>query len=115
MADIQQLARELLASEYEKAGEKLFARRAREGRYDNDPDMRALVAALNSQLQVAEDVRREAERYQWLKRNCVRAWESDMAHNLGAPSLDIAFDAPGHDLDSAIDTAMAAASSPEVR
>ncbi|MGY0607439.1 hypothetical protein ACVHXL_06330 [Stenotrophomonas sp. FS3] len=39
-------ARELLAAEYDKAGEKVFADRARKGRYDNDPDVRAIVAAL---------------------------------------------------------------------
>ncbi|HEL4261062.1 TPA: hypothetical protein UM515_000703 [Stenotrophomonas maltophilia] len=39
-------ARELLSAEYDKAGEKVFADRARKGRYDNDPDVRAIVAAL---------------------------------------------------------------------
>lgn len=39
-------ARELLAAEYDKAGEKVFADRARKGLYDNDPDVRAIVAAL---------------------------------------------------------------------
>ncbi|WP_414540456.1 hypothetical protein [Stenotrophomonas forensis] len=39
-------ARELLAAEYDKAGERVFADRARKGQYDNDPDVRAIVAAL---------------------------------------------------------------------
>lgn len=47
MSDIEH-ARELLAAEYDKAGEKMFARRTRSGRYDNDPDMRAIAAALRS-------------------------------------------------------------------
>lgn len=51
----------------------------------------------------------DAERYRWLRDNCVREWESDMDHDRGARSLDIDFDAPGWDLDSAIDTARQAA------
>lgn len=47
MTDIEQ-ARELLAAEYEKAGEKVFASRALSGRYDNDPDVRAIAAALRA-------------------------------------------------------------------
>ncbi len=39
-------ARELLATEYDKAGERVFADRARKGQYDNDPDVHAIVAAL---------------------------------------------------------------------
>lgn len=39
-------ARDLLAAEYDKAGERVFADRARKGRYDNDPDVHAIVAAL---------------------------------------------------------------------
>lgn len=46
MSTIEQRARLLLAAEYENSGEKMFADRARNGRYDNDPDMRAIVAAL---------------------------------------------------------------------
>lgn len=46
MDAIEKRARELLASEYEKAGETVFADRARKGRYDNDPDLRAIIAAL---------------------------------------------------------------------
>ncbi len=44
-------ARELLAAEYDKAGERVFADRARKGRYDNDPDVRAIVAALAARQQ----------------------------------------------------------------
>ncbi len=47
-------ARELLAAEYDKAGEKVFADRARKGRYDNDPDVRAIVAALAARQPVAD-------------------------------------------------------------
>lgn len=68
-----------------------------------------LVAAHREiqELQAQIDtLRRDAGRYRWLERNRVREWESDMAHNRGAPSLDIDFEAPGHDLDSAIDAAM---------
>jgi|GEM_PF-1654776 len=39
-------ARELLAAEYDKAGERVFADRARKGQYDNDPDVHAIVTAL---------------------------------------------------------------------
>ncbi len=47
-------ARELLAAEYDKAGERVFADRARKGRYDNDPDVRAIVAALAARQPVGE-------------------------------------------------------------
>ncbi|HDX0925482.1 TPA: hypothetical protein ACG5JQ_000372 [Stenotrophomonas maltophilia] len=49
-------ARELLAAEYDKAGEKVFADRARKGRYDNDPDVRAIVAALAARQPVGEAI-----------------------------------------------------------
>jgi hypothetical protein len=57
-------------------------------------------------LDAEGDVRKDAERYRWLRSNCKREWQSDMPHNKGAPSLDIDFSADGHDLDAAIDAAM---------
>lgn len=50
---------------------------------------------------------KEAERYRFLRRRHVREWVSDMPENKGKPSLDIDFEAPGHDLDAAIDAAIA--------
>ncbi|WP_440568396.1 hypothetical protein [Stenotrophomonas sp. STK17_22] len=47
-------ARELLAAEYDKAGERVFADRARKGQYDNDPDVHAIVAALAARQPVGE-------------------------------------------------------------
>ncbi|MDV9041005.1 hypothetical protein [Stenotrophomonas sp. RAC2] len=49
-------ARELLATEYDKAGERVFADRARKGQYDNDPDVHAIVAALAARQPVVEPV-----------------------------------------------------------
>jgi hypothetical protein len=61
-----------------------------------------LLAALLDEL---EALTADAERYRWLRDNCKREWESDMENDKGAPSLDIDFNAPGHDLDAAIDAA----------
>ena len=49
----------------------------------------------------------DARRYRYLRDHCKREWYSDMPHNKGAPSLDIEFEARGHDLDAAIDAALA--------
>ena len=61
------------------------------------------IAALRAPSAEAKD----AERYRYLRRRHVREWVSDMPENKGAPSLDIDFDAPGHDLDAAVDAAIA--------
>lgn len=50
-------ARELLAAEYDKAGERVFADRARKGHYDNDPDVHAIVAALAARQPVPATVK----------------------------------------------------------
>ena len=47
----------------------------------------------------------DAERYRYLRDNCTRRWVSNMG---GADSLDIGFDAEGHDLDAAVDAARSA-------
>lgn len=47
-------ARELLAAEYDKAGERVFADRARKGQYDNDPDVHAIVTALTARQPVGQ-------------------------------------------------------------
>lgn len=49
-------ARELLAAEYDKAGERVFADRARKGQYDNDPDVHAILTALAARQPVGEPV-----------------------------------------------------------
>lgn len=75
-------------------------------------DATAIVAAVNflrTHHAALAAMVADAERYRWLRDNCVREWESDMDHDRGARSLDIDFDAPGWDLDSAIDTARQAA------
>jgi hypothetical protein len=46
---------------------------------------------------------RDAARYRFLRDNCCRQWESVMG---GVDTLDIDFNAPGHDVDAAIDAAM---------
>lgn len=51
-------------------------------------------------------LRKDAERYRYLRKHHVREWISDMEHDRGAPSLDLDFSAEGHDLDAAIDRAM---------
>lgn len=63
-------------------------------------------SALDALRGEVERLRADATRYRWLKANCVREWKSDMPHDKGAPSLDIDFEADGHDLDAAIDTAL---------
>lgn len=52
-----------------------------------------------------ERLKEDAARYAYLRDNCKREWQSDMSHDRGKPSLDIEFEAPGWDLDAAIDTA----------
>lgn len=47
-----------------------------------------------------EAAERDARRYRHLKDNHVRRWTSNMG---GPDSLDIGFDANGHDLDAALD------------
>ncbi|MEJ5125811.1 hypothetical protein WH367_07105 [Comamonas sp. MYb21] len=52
---------------------------------------------------------KKAARYDWLRDNHVRAWNSRLESTKGKKTLDIDFEADGHDLDSALDAAMAAA------
>jgi hypothetical protein len=80
---------------------ELVKRDAAEFRKDYDDALTELAS-----LQRERDA--NAERYLWLRDNCKREWVSDMPHNKGAPSLDIDFSAPGHDLDASIDTARGA-------
>lgn len=77
----------------------------------NDSTARALRACadeLSATLAEAGEARdaADARRYRYLRDHCKREWYSDMPHNKGAPSLDIEFEARGHDLDAAIDTAL---------
>lgn len=51
----------------------------------------------------------DAARYRHLRDNCVREWVSRLEATKGKKTLDIEFAADGHDLDAAIDAAMAAA------
>jgi hypothetical protein len=55
----------------------------------------------------------DARRYRFLRDHCKREWVSDMPRDKGAPSLDIDFEAEGHDLDAAVDAAIAASAEGE--
>ncbi|MEN5181728.1 hypothetical protein ABE501_18355 [Comamonas testosteroni] len=52
---------------------------------------------------------KRAARYCYLRDNYVREWVSRLESSKGKKTLDIGFEADGHDLDAAIDAAMAAA------
>ncbi|WP_429949572.1 hypothetical protein ACQYWY_21675 [Comamonas sediminis] len=49
----------------------------------------------------------DAKRYRYLRDNCVREWISRLESTKGKKTLDIDFEADGHDLDAAIDAALA--------
>lgn len=68
--------------------------------------LRNYATELRTSSEPTPDVIRDAERYQWLRANCVREWVSVMPDKAQAPTLDIGFTAPGHDLDAAIDAAI---------
>ncbi|MCS3807822.1 hypothetical protein [Xanthomonas sp. 4461] len=117
MNDIEQRARELLAGEYVKEGRMALAQETMSGHelraHAEYIAIRAIVAALSQQQAVPEDVKRDAERYQWLRR--ADAWHENYINKQGAISAIFVSDGSrGHAtdlerLDSAIDAAMLAA------
>lgn len=54
-----------------------------------------------------KDTIQKAARYDWLRDNCVREWVSRLESTKGKKTLDIEFEADGHDLDAALDAALA--------
>ncbi|WP_224329019.1 MULTISPECIES: hypothetical protein [Stenotrophomonas] len=88
--DALEAARELLAAEYDKAGERVFADRARKGRYDNDPDMRAIIAALAARQPVGEPVGyatyRDGRFGSWLFQTRAMAESHDSTAVAGSPA-----------------------------
>lgn len=87
MTDIEQQARELLAAECEKVGFTEAADRVRIADFTGDAGVgyeiaiQAIAAALASQPQapaaaVSEDLRRDAERYRWLRNESSVATDS---------------------------------------
>ncbi|TDS82581.1 hypothetical protein [Comamonas sp. JUb58] len=93
----------------DEAGKKTVELELRYG--ELPPGIHQLYTAPQAQPADALDAEtiKKAARYDYLRENCVREWVSRLEATKGKKTLDIEFDADGHDLDIALDAAMAAA------